>query len=202
MIVKNINKRFKQNIAVSIAVIIAAVLIAIFSLSKSYKILNDSKKRIYVIDNGIPVLLQQTDMSINRGVEYRSQIELFHRLFFTLVPDDEFIKNNIEKALYLIDQSGKKEYSNLQEKGFYNQVISSNASLSIKTDSVVINGNEFNYYGRQVINREKNIIVRKLNTKGSFEDVVRSENNPHGVLLKNWIVIDNSEISNRRKHVY
>jgi hypothetical protein len=41
-----------------------------------------------------------------------------HRLFFTLAPDDAYIKDNIQKSLYLIDDSGKKEYTNLREKAF------------------------------------------------------------------------------------
>jgi hypothetical protein len=45
---------------------------------------------------------------LNRPVEYKAQIELFHRLFFTLAPDDAYIKENIQKSLYLIDDSGKK----------------------------------------------------------------------------------------------
>jgi hypothetical protein len=41
-----------------------------------------------------------------------------------------------------------------------------------------------------------------LLTEGFFEDIIRSPNNPHGVLLKNWRIIGNEEISNQTKHVY
>ncbi|MCB4235771.1 hypothetical protein LDL59_13645 [Kaistella anthropi] len=60
------------------------------------------------MDNGVPVLAKQTDVLLNRPVEYKAQIELFHRLFFTLAPDDAYIKENIQKSLYLIDDSGKR----------------------------------------------------------------------------------------------
>lgn len=135
-------------------------------------------------------------------MEYKAQIELFHRLFFTLAPDDKFIKENIEKSLYIIDDSGKKEYANLREKGFYNQLISSNSMVTVHADSIKIDSEKrkFIYYGKETINRKSAIIIRNLITEGFFEDMIRSPNNPHGVLLKNWRIIDNTEVSNEAKY--
>lgn len=202
MIVKSIEQRIKINKAVSMMVIIAAIIIVIVSLFFSYKMVQDSRRSIYVLDNGIPVLVKQTDQLLNRPVEYQSQIDLFHRLFFTLAPDDAYIKENVGKSLYLIDDSGKKEYTNLREKGFYNQVISSNSMITIRADSVKVDpeAKKFNFYGKQTINRKSALIIRKLITQGEFEDIIRSPNNPHGVLLKNWRILDNSEISNQNKY--
>ena len=156
MIVKNIEQRIKINKAVSIGSIVFAVIIVIAGLIFSYKIVSDSRKSIYVLDNGIPILVKQTDELLNRPVEYKAQIELFHRLFFTLAPDDQYIKENIEKSLYLIDDSGKKEYTNLREKGFYNQIISSNSIQSIRTDSIQLDleNKKFLFVGKQMINRK------------------------------------------------
>jgi hypothetical protein len=80
--------------------------------------IEDSRKSIYILDNGVPVLAKQTDVLLNRPVEYKAQIELFHRLFFTLAPDDAYIKDNIQKSLYLIDDSGKKNIPTLKKKDF------------------------------------------------------------------------------------
>ena len=138
MIVKNIEQRIKVNKMISIATICFAIIIVIAGFVFSYKLVQDSRKSIYIIDNGVPVLAKQTDELLNRPVEYKAQIELFHRLFFTLAPDDKFIKENIEKSLYIIDDSGKKEYANLREKGFYNQLISSNSMVTVHADSIKI----------------------------------------------------------------
>lgn len=204
MLVKNIEKRIKINKAVSIATVIFAMIIVIVGFSFSYKIVEDSRKSIYIIDNGIPVLVKQTDDLLNRPVEYKAQIELFHRLFFTLAPDDEYINKNIDKALYLIDDTGKRERGNLIEKGFYNQVISSNTTVSIQTDSIQTNLNEkkFIFYGKQMINRKTSLIIRKLITQGSFRDIPRTPNNAHGVLLENWSILDNSDLSQKQKYNY
>ena len=204
MLVKNIEQKIKINKAVSIASIVFAVLIVIVGFVFAYKLVQDSRKSLYVIDNGVPVLVKQTDELLNRPVEYKSQIELFHRLFFTLAPDDRYIKENVEKSLYLIDDSGKKEYTNLREKGFYNQIISGNSLVTVRNDSIKMDlpNKKFIYYGTQMINRKNTLIIRKLITEGNFEDMIRSPNNPHGVLLRNWRILDNSELSNKAKSNY
>lgn len=204
MLVKNIEQKIKINKAVSIASILSAVVIVIVGFVFAYQLIKDSRKSLYVIDNGVPILVKQTDELLNRPVEYKSQVELFHRLFFTLAPDDRYIKENVEKSLYLIDDSGKKEYTNLREKGFYNQIISGNSLVTVRADSIKMDlpSKKFIYYGTQMINRKNSLIIRKLITEGNFEDMVRSPNNPHGVLLRNWRILDNSELSNKAKSNY
>ena len=204
MIVKNIEKRIKINKTMAIATVIFAIVIVIVGFSYSYRSVQDSRKSIYILDNGVPVLVKQTDELLNRPVEYKAQVELFHRLFFTLAPDDEYINKNIDKSLYLMDDSAKKERSNLTEKGWYNQIISSNATVSIQTDSINIdlNNKKFMYYGTQMINRKTSLIIRKLITQGTFRDIPRTPNNAHGVLLENWNILDNTELSVKQKYSY
>lgn len=204
MIVKNIEKRIRINKLVSIATVVSATILVIAGFVFSYSLIKDSRKSLYIIDNGIPVLVQQTDVLLNRPVEYKAQIDLFHRLFFTIVPDNVYIKKNINKALYLIDESGKKEYANLREKGFYNQIISSNATISIQADSIQLDlpNMKYIYYGKQLINRKSSLTVRKLITEGSFININRTDLNPHGVLLTNWRVLNNTQISFKKKYNY
>ncbi|SMP93805.1 Bacteroides conjugative transposon TraK protein [Epilithonimonas pallida] len=204
MLIKNIEQRIKINKIVSLSAIVFAIFIVIAGFFFSYRMIQDSRKSIYVLDNGVPVLAKQTDVLLNRPVEYKAQIELFHRLFFTLAPDDAYIKENIQKSLYLIDDSGKKEYTNLREKGFYNQIVASSSMVSIHADSISLNTeeNKFQFFGKQMITRKSSVITRKLITEGFFEDIIRSPNNPHGVLLKNWRIIDNEELSNQTKNSY
>ncbi len=204
MLIKSIEEKIRINKVVSITALTVSLFMVLAGFGFAYQLIKESRKSLYVLDNGVPVLVKQTDELLNRPVEYRSQVELFHRLFFTLAPDDQYIKDNIEKSLYLIDDTGKKEYTNLREKGFYNQLISSNSMVTVSTDSIQINSNDrkFMFFGKQMINRKTALIVRKLITEGRFEDIVRSPNNPHGVLLKDWRIMDNSEISNQPKFSY
>lgn len=204
MLIKNIEQRIKINKAVSIATIVFAAFIVVAGFFFAYKMIEDSRKSIYILDNGVPVLAKQTDVLLNRPVEYKAQIELFHRLFFTLAPDDTYIKENIQKSLYLIDDSAKKEYTNLKEKGFFNQIVASSSMVSIHADSITLNpdNKKFQFFGKQMITRKSSIITRKLITEGFYEDIIRSPNNPHGVMLKNWRIINNEEISNQNRNSY
>ncbi|MBT2621303.1 conjugative transposon protein TraK [Chryseobacterium sp. ISL-6] len=200
-LVKNIEQKIKINRVTSIGCLVLSVIVVIAGLVFSYKQIQDARKSIYVLDNGVPVLVKQTDLLMNRPVEYKAQIDLFHSLFFTLSADDDYIREQTKKALYLIDDSGMKEYMNLKEKGFYNQIISSNSVMTVKADSVKLDEQnlKFIYYGTQVINRKTQLIVRKLVTEGFVKDIPRSPNNPHGVLIEKWKTLDNSDISVKEK---
>lgn len=204
MLIKNIEQRIRINKIVSLSAIGFAAFLVTAGFFFSYRMIQDSRRSIYVLDNGVPVLAKQTDVLLNRPVEYKAQIELFHRLFFTLAPDDAYIKENIQKSLYLIDDSGKKEYTNLREKGFYNQIVASSSMVSIHADSIRLNPEQtkFQFFGKQMITRKSSVITRKLITEGFFEDIIRSPNNPHGVMLRNWRIIDNEELSNQTKNSY
>ena len=142
MIIKNIEQKIKLSLIVSIGSFITALLMATGAFYYSYQLIHQSRKQIYVLDGNVPVLVRQTDMEMNREAEYKSHVNLFHLLFFTLPPDDEFMQHNISKAMYLIDQSGLTEYNNLKEKGYYNAVLASSATLSIQADSIDLDINK------------------------------------------------------------
>ncbi|MHA6697237.1 conjugative transposon protein TraK [Chryseobacterium sp. A321] len=204
MIIKTIEQRFKQNRNLGILALWISLFISCAALLFAHLQVRDSRKSLYVLDAGVPILLNQTSALLNREVEYKSQVELFHRLFFTLPPDDEYIQQNIEKSLYLIDDSGKKEYSNLREKGFYNQLISSSSMVSIQVDSIQIDLEKryFKFYGKQSIQRRTRRMVRLLRSEGYYKDLMRTPQNPHGILLLDWRITDNSELSNETLYGY
>ena len=57
--------------------------------------IEDSRKSIYILDNGVPVLAKQTDVLLNRPVEYKKhKLNFFIDCFFA--PDDAYIKDNIQ----------------------------------------------------------------------------------------------------------
>ena len=201
---KNLENKIKLGLIVSIGSFLTAIIIVIIGLNFAINLVKESRRNIYVLDNGVPMLVHQTDQDVNRQVEYKSHVNLFHLLFFTLPPDDEFMKNNIGKAMYLIDKSGAIEYNNLKEKGYYNAILASSAVMSIKTDSIQIDANKmtFTYYGIQRIERETRILTRELITTGSIKDVLRSDNNPHGCLIINWKTVLNKDISDVQKRTF
>ncbi|WP_319591728.1 conjugative transposon protein TraK [uncultured Draconibacterium sp.] len=202
MIIRNIEQKVKLAKLLSIlsfAFSFAIVILMMMFLSKQ---LSESRKSIYILDKDIPILAKQTDESVNRPVEYKAHVNVFHSLFFTLTPDNKYIEYQMKKAMYLIDESGIQQYNNLKEKGLFNQILSSSAVLTIQTDSIFLDvpSKFFRYYGKQRIERKSSIVVRSLITEGYLKDVPRSQNNPHGVLIERWKTVENKDLKNEAKN--
>lgn len=82
------------------------------------------------------MLALSQDAQQNRPVEAREHIRRFHELFFTLSPDKNAIESNMQRALYLSDESAIGYYRNLQEKGYFNRMIAGNISQTLTVDSI------------------------------------------------------------------
>lgn len=201
MIIKNIENKIKLAGLISIGSFLTSLVVCGLSFYLCYSLIVNDRKNIYVLDNEVPILVKQTGTEVNLEVECKSHVNIFHSLFFTLPPDDEFIKNNMEKAMYLVDESGLKQYNNLKEKGYFNTILASSATVTIKTDSIQLDMNEmkFKYYGIQRIERETSILKRQLVTTGELRQVPRTENNPHGLIITNWKTILNKDLDYKVK---
>ena len=206
MIIKNIEAKVRLATFISLSSFLSAILIVLAVLLFSYKQVSEARKTVYVLDaNTVPLLAKQSDVQMNRAAEYKAQINLFHNLFFSLTPDDKFIEYQMKRAMYLIDESGALQYNNLKEKGYFNSVLSSSAVLTIRTDSIYLNEAKkyFRYYGKQKIDRRSSTITRSLITEGYLKDLdIRSDNNPHAVLITRWKTIENKDLENVQKNSF
>lgn len=204
MIIKNIEAKIRLATFIAGASLTAALLMVVAVSFFAYKQVGNARKSVYILDaNNVPMSARQTDVEVNRPVEYRTHINLFHSLFFTLAPDDKFIEYQMKKAMYLIDESGALQYNNLREKGFFNSVLSSSSVLTIQTDSIHLDpaSKYFRYYGKQTIDRRSSTVVRTLVTEGYLRDLeMRTENNGHGVLITRWKTLENKDISYVQKN--
>ncbi|TPE39738.1 conjugative transposon protein TraK [Pontibacter mangrovi] len=201
--IQNLEKKMKLAFAVSLGSFVTSLLIVGTVCAFAFRFAEAQRKKIYVIDHSVPLLVAQTGQRVNRTVEYKAHVNLFHLLFFTLPPDDAHIKHNIAKAMYLVDASGLAQYNNLKEKGYYNQILASSAVLTIRTDSVQVDARRhFRYYATQRIERESSVLKRQLITEGDLQEVPRTENNPHGLLIKNWKTIVNKDLAYAEKKTF
>lgn len=180
------------------------IIISLGSLFLARTMVDDAHKKVYVLDGTVPVLVTRSTMDETLDVEAKSHIELFHHLFFTLAPDDKYIKYTMEKAMYLVDESGLAQYNALKEKGFYGNIMGTSAVFSIFCDSIKFNKKDmtFVYYGRQRIERRTSVLYRELQTAGSLRRVPRTDNNPHGLMIVNWRTLLNKDIEQKNKSVY
>jgi conjugative transposon TraK protein len=195
---KNIDSAFKHIRSFSIFMILACMLISIFIVWTSHRIIQLSQQRIYILANGKVLQAFSSDRKENLEVESKDHIRMFHHWFFTLDPDDKVIKENLSKALYLADESARHAYENLKEEGYYANVISANISQEIRIDSIHLDLDQYPYYFKcfatQKLIRSSAGINRSLITEGYLRNVSRSDNNPHGFLIQKWETLVNADL--------
>lgn len=196
---KNIETSFKQIRIIAIVFVVLCAGITGYSVWSSYAFAEEQRQKIYVLDEGKSLMLALSqDLSQNRPVEAREHVKRFHELFFTLSPDKSAIESNINRALFLVDKSAFKYYQDMQEKGYYNRIISGNINQIIQIDSVACNLDTYPYkttvYAKQMIIRASNVTERSLVTRCDLRNSVRSDNNPHGFIMERFEIIENRDL--------
>jgi len=195
---KTIDAAFKHIRIFTLTLIVSLTVLCCFTVYKSAQSVEQAQAKIYILSSGKILEAYSSQRAENIPAEARDHVASFHRLFFTLDPDDKAIQASVSKALYLADGSAKKQYDDLRESGFYTGVISGNISQQIQIDSIDVQINTYPYTFRcsaiQRIIRPSSIVSRKLITQGSLRTVSRSENNPHGFLIEKWVTLENSDL--------
>lgn len=205
MLIKNLENKIKLVMTISSLFLFGCIVIALGALWTAKSMVDESNNKIYVLDsNHVPIMVTQSDMGETLDVEAKSHIELFHHLFFTLAPDDKYINYTMEKAMYLVDETGVAQYNTLKEKGFFSNIMGTSAVFSIFCDSIKFDKDKmsFEYYGRQRIERRTSIMMRQLITAGDIKKVPRTENNPHGLMITNWRTLLNKDLETKTKTNY
>jgi len=203
MLIKNIEAKIRLASYLCFSSFILCFALSFLVCFFAYRQVSDARKSIYLLDGGnIPLLAKRTNLEANRGAEYRAHIARFHSLFFSLSPDEKYIESQMRQAMYLIDESGLREYNNLKERSFFSSVLSSSAVLTIQADSIFLDEKNkyFRYYATEKIDRRSSVLIRSLITEGHLQDLeARSENNPHAVLITGWKTLENRDLSNTPK---
>jgi len=201
MLIKNVENKIRLAFFVSVASLVTSVIIVVIVMMNARLIVQDERQHVYVLDAGLPLIVQRSTIEDNEEVEGMSHINMFHSLFFNLPPDDKYIQNNVLRSMYLIDDSGLQVYNDLREQGFYNSIVANSILVSIKADSIFydVQSQKFRFVGTQRIERPTSIVKRNLISEGMLRRVKRSDNNPHGFIIYNYKVINNEDIEARQK---
>lgn len=196
MIIEKLETKIKLAGLISALSIISCCVITIAVFFMATLMVKEERKKIYVLDGDVPLSATHTPQEINIEIEAKSHIQSFHSYFFTLPPDDEYINYTLEKAMYLIDESGLKQKNALQEKGFYSGIMAQSAAFSIMCDSIKFDKETmwFRYYGTQRIERKSSILRRQIITEGYLRPIQRSNNNPHGLIITDYKTILNKDL--------
>ncbi len=199
---KNIDTAFKHVRLFSFLLIAGSVLMVCFCIYKSYELVDRAQNRVHILYNGKVMEAFASDRKTNLPVELRDHIKTFHEDFFTLVPDDKQIQENITKALYLADGSAKTAYDNLQEAGYFNNLVSANINQQVTVDSIRLELGSYPYaftcFATEKLIRTTSTVTRKLVTQGKVIDLKsESDHNPHGFLIQGWEILQNNDVTTK-----
>jgi len=196
---KTIDTAFRHIKLFSYLLILANTFTICFGIFKWCRLAEEKDQKIYILYNGKVLQAMASDRKSNLPVQLRDHIKTFHQYFFNLSPDDKAIKASVGKSLFLADLSAKKQYDNLVESGYYNNLISASISQEIAVDSTVLNIDVYPYaftcYATERLVRASSTAVRKLVTRGQVRDLkVQTDENPHGFLIQGWEILENRDM--------
>lgn len=200
----NINNAFNTMRLVCLATIVAACSYAIYSQYSSNQLIAKSREKVYVLKDGEALeLALSRNANDNRKAEVNSHIEMFHQFFFNLDPDPDDIKHSINKALYLIDDTGRSYHDARDEKLYYHSLVEGSITSRIRIDSIISDMTKAPYvcrvYGRQKITRKTSVVFKKLISECQVRNVKRTSKNPHGLLIERYRLIDNTTYSEKSR---
>lgn len=155
--------------------------------------------KIYALEGEVPVMIALgQNVKENRQAEAKAQLELFHNLFFSIVPDMGEIKYNMGKAMLMGDKSISEQYMLLEENGYFRQICEAQIRCSYVCDSIKLDLSNYPYqavvYGRTSIVRKSGTTIRRLITSCNLRNVLRTDEIPHGFLIERFMVEDNSNL--------
>lgn len=165
----------------------------------------DVYSKVYVLDNGTAFSASVQDASITKEDEVRDHVQRFHELMLNIPPNTEMIKRNLERAMDMADRSAYKYYNDLQEKGFYKRLISTNSyqQLDIKPDGIQVDLSSHPYKvvvrGTQYVVRDSNISQYSFVSTCTVSNAVRTSINLHGLMINDFVVIENNLIETRNR---
>ena len=196
MLIQSLEKKTRLALITVLLTIVGNVVVCGMLIAYGAKILSEERSQVYVLDGDIPFLAQRSQQEANFVMEAKAAIQLFHQYFFTLPPDDDYIKWTLSKAMYMADGTALKQKQAMEENGFYSDIVSSSAVCMIICDSIKLDEHtrKFKYYGTQIIKRRSRDMKRSLITVGGIENVPRTRNNPHGLLITNWRTLEDKDL--------
>ena len=196
MLIQSLEQKTRLALMTVLLTVIGSVVVCGLTVFYCTRLVAQERSQIYILDGDIPFLAERSLQEANFVMEAKAHIQLFHQYFFNLPPDDDYIKWKLGKALYMADGTAMKQKQAMEENGFYSDIISSSAVCTIKCDSIQFDEHEkkFKYFGTQLIKRRSRDLKRSIITVGEIENVPRTQNNPHGLLITNWRTLENKDL--------
>lgn len=186
----HIYKVLRLNRFIVLSVILIAFGSSVISLLQVRNIQQDFLKKAFVVSNdGKVIPLELVEEKENLEVEARAHLERFYDYFYDLNTSN--YKTNLEKALWLGNQSVDNIYRQKKADGVYNRLIQYSLVQQIENIQTEIDLSSPPYDFKSTIEfhvqRGETTDRYQLTTSGSLIRVDRQfPNNPHGLLIINY----------------
>ena len=92
MVIKHLENKIRLVGIICTAFLAGCIIISVSSIWTARTMVTDAQKKVYVLDGNVPILVTRTTMDETLDVEAKSHVEMFHHYFFTLAPDDKYIR--------------------------------------------------------------------------------------------------------------
>lgn len=185
------NDYFNQLRLAKFILIITAILsslISIYFIKSSFDDAELARNEIFVADaQNTLILALSSDMNTNRGNEAKAVVNKLHTHLFYITPTASAIKNAIDNATELADESVKQFCNKKMETGFYDKMMAEGISIEFVCDSIILydsdrQGYDFfvNLYGKTSTITPTKIEFRKIVTSCYVQEQDRTIENPSG----------------------
>ncbi|MFI8380554.1 conjugal transfer protein TraK [Leeuwenhoekiella sp. NPDC079379] len=186
----SIYKVLHLNRLVVISLIVFATLSSCFSVWMAHNINNKALNSAFAINtDGTIIPLKLVNQKENFKVEALAHLELFHSYFYNI--DASNYEKNLEKALWLGNNSIDNLYRQKKTDGVYNRLIQYSLVQQVLSIDSQIDEQQGEQTFRTVtvfeINRGSTIDTYELVSTGNLILVDRNfPKNPHGLLITNY----------------
>jgi hypothetical protein len=155
---------------------------------------------VYVMDKSAAIAVadrSKIDME-GRMYEYEDHVKIFYTKWYSF--DQSTFESNINTALYLIGDRGKQLLDDYKESEVHKNLVQLNMEVDVRITRVLVDMNNWPKQGIiegvQTIKRSMGQVSRNMYCRFTLYDVSRSRENPHGVLIENWEIYNNSTVEN------
>lgn len=186
----HIYKVLRLNRLIVLAVLLMAFISSLVSVYQVRQTQKDHLENSFAIDpQGTIYPLTRERISDNLLVEANSHLDIFHRSFYHLSPTS--YKENLEKALWLSDQTVDELYKQKKAEGIYNRLLQYGLLQKVTKVQSSIDLNKDPYGFTSIVEfevlRGSTTDFYRLHTSGKLEEVARNfPYNPHGFVVTNF----------------
>ncbi|WP_417445267.1 conjugal transfer protein TraK [Joostella sp.] len=188
---KNIFEVLRTNRFIVLVTVCCSALVCMVAVLVTFKIHMESLNNAFVISaKGDVIPLEIVRQRENLEVEALAHLESFHHYFYDL--DATNYKKNIEKSLWLGNNSLVDLYRQKQAEGVYNRLLQYSLVQKVISIRSQITLDKEPYHFKSVtnfqINRGTMTDTYELITSGSLIHVDRNfPHNPHGLLITDYL---------------